>query len=174
MPEQMTIDPQAAREMEREGLCKTFAFVETPLGRMTLVQRGDYVIELRLHGGALPEERAGETPLLKRAKKELTEYFAGRRKTFSLPLAPLGTPFMVSVWETLAQTVPYGRTVAYGELAKRCGNPKAARAVGMANHRNPLPIFIPCHRVVAAGGALGGYGGGLPLKEALLKLEAGE
>ncbi len=152
---------------------ETVAFTDTPLGRMTLVQRGEALSELRLAGEAYDGETVGETPLLRRAAEELAEYFAGKRETFDLPLAPDGTPFQTMVWKTLADTVPYGQTVSYGELAERCGRPAAARAVGQANHRNPLPVFVPCHRVVGSCGALVGYGGGLPMKEALLNLEKG-
>ncbi len=167
----ITLDFAAARNAEQKGLpCQT-AVVETPLGRMTLVQRGDDLCELRLNGEQYPTDVPAQTPLLTRAQKQLTEYFSGERTSFDLPLAPLGTSFMELVWQTLTASVPYGRTVTYGELAALCGHPRAARAVGMANHRNPLPIFIPCHRVVGAGGKLVGYGGGLPLKRSLLELE---
>ena len=113
-----------------------------------------------------------DTPLLQEAKRQLDAYFAGKLRQFDLPLAPLGTSFQTLIWQTLTAEVPYGQTITYGELAKRAGNPAASRAVGMANHRNPLPIFIPCHRVIGAGGKLVGYGGGLPLKQSLLNLEA--
>jgi methylated-DNA-[protein]-cysteine S-methyltransferase len=148
--------------------------VETPYGAMTLVQCDKALAALRLNGEVYAEETIEETPLLQKAKQELTEYFAGNRRNFDLPLAPEGTAFQKRIWQTLSDTVPYGQTVTYGELAARCGSPKAARAVGQANHVNPLPIFIPCHRVIGAGGKLTGYGGGLPLKEALLKLESGK
>lgn len=98
------------------------------------------------------------------------DYFAGRRTEFDLPLAPEGTPFQRAVWRQL-QDIPYGETISYGELARRVGNPKASRAVGSANGANQIPIVIPCHRVIAAGGKLGGFGGGLRVKQALLELE---
>jgi methylated-DNA-[protein]-cysteine S-methyltransferase len=104
------------------------------------------------------------------AVKQLREYFAGRRAEFDLPLAPEGTEFQRTVWRNL-QDIPYGETISYGELAKRVGNPKASRAVGAANGQNPIPIVIPCHRVIGANGKLTGFGGGLPTKEALLALE---
>ena len=167
----ITLDFAAARNAEQKGLLCQTAVVETPLGRMTLVQRGDNLCELRLNGEQYPTDVPAQTPLLIRAQKQLTEYFSGERTSFDLPLAPLGTSFMEIVCQTLTASVPYGRTVTYGELAALCGHPRAARAVGMANHRNPLPIFIPCHRVVGAGGKLVGYGGGLPLKRSLLELE---
>ena len=102
---------------------------------------------------------------------KLREYFAGHRKQFDLPLAPQGTAFQKSVWRQLQQ-IPYGITISYGQLAKRVGNPNAARAVGSANGRNPLPIVIPCHRVIAGGGKLGGFSGGLNVKQILLQIES--
>lgn len=111
-----------------------------------------------------------ETPLLKEAKAQLDAYFAGRLKAFGLPLAPAGTEFQMKVWNALC-TIPYGETITYGQLAERIGNANASRAVGMANSRNPLPVFIPCHRVVGTGGKLTGYTGGLDIKVKLLQLE---
>jgi len=118
--------------------------------------------------GTLPAD--GGCPLLELAARELQEYLEGRRMEFDIPLAPDGTDFQRQVWAELRK-IPYGETVSYGEIAARTGRPKAARAVGMANHRNPIPILIPCHRVVGAGGALVGYGGGLSIKKKLLELE---
>ena len=145
--------------------------VETPLGRLTVVAGETAVEELHLSGTppdeSIPERR---TPLLCRAEKELQEYFRGERRDFDLPLAPAGTPFQQRVWRELRR-IPYGRTASYGDIARRIGLPKGPRAVGQANHRNPIPILIPCHRVIAALGAPGGYGGGLDIKIRLLKLE---
>ena len=101
---------------------------------------------------------------------QLTEYFEGRRRAFELPLAPEGTPFQLRVWNALLD-IPYGETISYGELAARIGDRSASRAVGLANGSNPLPIVIPCHRVIGSNGKLTGYGGGLPIKERLLALE---
>jgi methylated-DNA-[protein]-cysteine S-methyltransferase len=101
---------------------------------------------------------------------QLEAYFAGELRRFNLRLAPEGTPFQRAVWNALL-TIPYGETISYGELARRVGNPRASRAVGAANGRNPLPIVVPCHRVIGNDGTLTGYGGGLPIKEALLALE---
>lgn len=112
----------------------------------------------------------GDAPVLEQAKKELTEYFAGTRKTFSVPLNPAGTDFQHAVWAAL-RAIPYGETRSYGEIAAAVGNPKAARAVGNANNKNPILILTPCHRVIGAGGTLVGFGAGLPVKEALLALE---
>lgn len=102
--------------------------------------------------------------------EQLAEYFAGRRREFDLPLAPRGTDFQRAVWSELVR-VPYGSTISYGELAGRVGRARASRAVGGANNRNPLPIVVPCHRVIGADGSLTGYGGGLGRKRALLTLE---
>lgn len=111
------------------------------------------------------------TPLLRQAARQLEEYFAGRRKIFDLPLNPQGTPFQQKVWRALC-AVPYGQTASYGRIAAAVGSPKACRAVGMANHANPVAIFIPCHRIIGSNGSLTGYGGGLEIKRALLALEA--
>ena len=101
---------------------------------------------------------------------ELAEYFQGRRQVFTVPLAPAGTPFQQRVWAALCE-IPFGATASYGDTAARIGNPRACRAVGMANHQNPILIAVPCHRVIGAGGRLVGYGGGLDMKEALLQME---
>lgn len=127
--------------------------------------------------GALPlagcsSPPAQEAQLLQEAKRQLGEYFAGKRRAFSLPLRLEGTAFEQAVWQALCQ-VPYGQVCTYGELARAIGRPRASRAVGMANHRNPISIVVPCHRVVGAGGRLTGYGGGLPVKAFLLQLERG-
>jgi methylated-DNA-[protein]-cysteine S-methyltransferase len=106
----------------------------------------------------------------KAVARELTEYFAGTRRNFEVTLAPRGTAFQKRVWEELAR-IPYGATISYAELAQRVDRPGAARAVGRANGTNPIPVILPCHRVIGADGALTGYGGGVPLKRALLALE---
>lgn len=108
--------------------------------------------------------------ILQRTEQQLSEYFAGTRKNFDLPLSPLGTPFQKSVWNTLLQ-IPYGETLSYQAVAKQLNKDGASRAVGAANGRNPICIIIPCHRVIAADGTMGGYSGGLENKEKLLKLE---
>ena len=110
--------------------------------------------------------------ILERAIEQLEEYFAGKRKSFSLPLDLQGTPFQQSAWEAL-RLIPYGRTATYSEQAVAMRNPKAVRAVGAANGRNPVCIVVPCHRVVGADGSLTGYAGGLGVKKALLELESG-
>ena len=105
------------------------------------------------------------------AIEQLTAYFAGKLTAFDLALAPAGTPFQISVWRAL-QSIPYGETTTYGAIAKQIENPSAIRAVGAANGANPIPIVIPCHRVIGSNGKLTGFGGGLPTKELLLKLES--
>ena len=119
-------------------------------------------------GGNLPA--TGETPLIRRAAEQLREYFAGERVRFDLPVLPAGTVFQKRVWEAVS-AIPYGETRTYKEIAVKAGNPQAARAVGMANNRNPVVIVIPCHRVIGHNGALVGYGGGLDVKAYLLGLE---
>ncbi len=122
-------------------------------------------------GNAQIEDTAvNETSLLREAGKQLQQYFEGSRKDFDLPLLPAGTEFQENVWKVL-QTIPYGTTLSYKQVAERVGSPKAARAVGMANNRNPIAIFIPCHRVIGSNGKLVGYGGGLHIKEYLLNME---
>ena len=141
---------------------------QSPLGPLTL--SGTEAAVTALSFGAVPGAEDGACPLLEEAARELEDSFQGRRRTFSVPLAPAGTPFQQRVWAALRE-IPFGTTASYGEIAARVGNPRACRAVGMANHRNPLAILIPCHRVVGRSGALVGYAGGLDIKRALLELE---
>ena len=122
------------------------------------------------------EPQAGWEPdrrMLKEPVRQVEAYFNGKLTQFDFPLAPQGTPFQTSVWQELLR-IPYGETISYGELARRLGNPKAVRAVGLANGSNPIAIVIPCHRVIGSNGSLVGYGGGLPIKQALLALERGQ
>ena len=112
----------------------------------------------------------GDNAVLAETRRQLGDYFSGTRRHFDLPLAPRGTPFQLGVWRALS-TIPYGATISYRELAERIGQPSAMRAVGAANGRNPLPIVVPCHRVIGADGSLTGFGGGLPTKRFLLQLE---
>lgn len=149
---------------------KTVMRVETPVGEMWLAQQGDALAELRLPGERAPEGEIGQTPLLMEAARQLREYFEGARAAFELPLNPEGTAFQKAVWAELMK-IPAGETRTYGDIARAIKKPNASRAVGSANHHNPLPVFIPCHRVIGSGGALVGYGGGLPLKRELLELE---
>ncbi|MGJ4730941.1 methylated-DNA--[protein]-cysteine S-methyltransferase [Luteimonas sp. SDU101] len=150
-------------------------FVDSPVGPLFVAAdvQGLRAIEFRdnrhpVRRGA--DWREGDSALLRTARAQLDEYFAGRRRSFALPLSPQGTAFQLSVWNALA-TIPYGRTISYADLATRVGRPTAMRAVGAANGRNPLPIVLPCHRVIGADGTLTGFGGGLPTKQFLLKLE---
>ena len=114
--------------------------------------------------------KKAETPLIQKAAAQIKEYFEGGRKQFKLPIVMHGTEFQMAVWQAL-QKIPYGGTRSYGEIAASIGRPKAVRAVGMANNRNPISIIVPCHRVIGHDGKLVGYGGGLPLKQYLLELE---
>ena len=142
---------------------------DTLVGPMALECEGECLTALyrrcRRGGGA-----GAETPLLARGRAQLLEYFQGKRRVFDLPLAPQGTPFQRRVWSALTE-IPYGTVISYKELARRVDRPKGFQAVGQANGRNPLPIFLPCHRVVGADGSLTGYAGGLELKQFLLELE---
>lgn len=143
------------------------------IGKYGLREENGVLTHLWFGQNQLPEtfqDEIKETPLLKQAKDQLDAYFAGKLKEFSLPLAPNGTPFQQKIWQLLQQ-IPYGETRTYGQLACQAGNPKASRAVGMANNRNPLPVFIPCHRVIGANGTLTGYAGGMDMKQTLLDIE---
>jgi len=149
--------------------------IDSPVGPLTLaasdaglrlLEFADSAHPVRLDG----EWREGEHPVLERTKAQLQDYFAGTRREFDLPLAPQGTPFQCAAWMALA-SIPYGQTISYAEQAARIGKPAAVRAIGAANGRNPISIVLPCHRVIGTNGALTGYGGGLPVKEFLLRLE---
>lgn len=143
--------------------------IPTPFGTMAL--EGDTALtRLYLPNQELPSQSLQSCPVLKLGASQLLEFFNGTRRNFDVPLAPVGTQFQQAVWTSL-QGIPYGDTTTYGYVATSIGRPKGARAVGNANNRNPLPIFIPCHRVVGSGGQLIGYAGGLPLKQQLLTLE---
>ena len=145
-------------------------FLCFPPGGLLLSATDEAVTGLHFMDEA-PKGAGGASALLDEAQAQLLSYFAGERTQFTLPLAPVGTPFRQKVWAALMQ-IPYGQTITYGELAQAIGNPKACRAVGGANHHNPISIFIPCHRVIGQNGSLTGYGGGLHWKEYLLALEA--
>lgn len=154
------------------------AALSTPLGVFHLVANDQALTRLHLPGKELPSalcksvETETKHPLLHEALAQLQAYLQGRLRQFDLPLAPLGTNFQQAVWQQLCD-IPYGATRTYGEVAKRIGNSNKARAVGAAAHVNPLAIVIPCHRMIGANGKLVGFGGGLPLKQHLLDLEAG-
>ena len=143
---------------------------DSPLGRLGLIGEGDVLVALALPYQPVPLLAPRETPVLREAKGQLEAYFLGQLHRFDLPLHLVGTPFRKTVWEQLQQ-ISFGQTVSYGELARRIGQPGAARAVGGANRRNPIPIIVPCHRVIGTNGSLTGYGGGLEIKRFLLRLE---
>ena len=144
------------------------------LGEVTIVEEDGRIVILGLSAkdkAAIPADAVqAESPILRKARAQLEEYLAGRRTVFDLPLAPCGTDFQRKVWQALTR-IPYGETRSYKQIAQAVGCPRGCRAVGLANNRNPISIVIPCHRVIGADGRLVGYGGGLPLKEALLRLE---
>lgn len=144
--------------------------MSTPLGPVEIAEVGGRLVTIRFGEGPVGGPRTA-TGVLAQAADQLASYFAGHLRSFELPLHPHGTPFDHRVWEVV-RTIPYGATMSYGEIAERLGDPGASRAVGHANARNPLPIVVPCHRVVGSGGRLTGYAGGLHRKRALLELEA--
>ena len=151
-----------------------FTQIESPLGPLLLAADDVGLRQIEFAKGtraAQPDPAWREDgALLKQPIRQLRAYFAGELENFDLPLAPEGTTFQLGVWHRLSE-IPYGQTISYGELARRIGNPNASRAVGLANGANPIPIVIPCHRVIGSNGKLTGYGGGLPIKEKLLALE---
>ena len=149
--------------------------ITSPIGRLRLLASGDELVGIWFENGREAGKQAsdlvkGPSPVLASAQRQLEEYFRGERREFDLPLAPRGTEFQQRVWRRLRE-IEYGTTTTYGALAQELGNPNASRAVGLANGSNPIPIVIPCHRVIGANGALTGFGGGLPIKSALLALE---
>ncbi len=145
--------------------------LDTPIGRLVLESDGNVLIGIWLPTQARPRQGQGHDapPVLKDTATQLEEYFAQERTEFDVPMEFDGTAFQKEVWAELTH-IPYGTTISYGELARRVGRPKGPRAVGQANGRNPIPIIVPCHRVVAGNG-IGGYGGGLPMKRTLLATE---
>jgi len=152
-----------------------FNTVSSPVGRLTLVGEGDDLVGLYFDKDPLVAKmRVRGVPddgRLRPAATQLEEYFAGARTRFDLSLVPPGTAFQKKVWAALLR-IPFGQTATYGEIARAVGRPDASRAVGGANHRNPIAVVIPCHRVIGADGSMTGYGGGLPRKRLLLDLEA--
>jgi methylated-DNA-[protein]-cysteine S-methyltransferase len=145
--------------------------MDTPVGHLVLESDGDVLIGIWLPSQATTTRGDGHDapPVLKDTATQLEEYFAGERTGFTVPMELDGTPFQKDVWAELTR-IPYGATISYGELARRVGRPKGPRAVGQANGKNPIPIIVPCHRVLASTG-IGGYGGGLPMKRTLLAVE---
>jgi methylated-DNA-[protein]-cysteine S-methyltransferase len=141
--------------------------IDTPIGPLHALIDDDGRLEELGFREPLRQESRGDSA---HVREELREYFAGKRRTFTIPLAPKGTPFQLAVWNALLE-IPYGDTISYSELAQRIGKPSAVRAVGAANGANPIPVIIPCHRVIGANGSLTGYGGGIERKQWLLALE---
>lgn len=141
----------------------------TSIGDITIFQDEDYICRIDF-GKTQGEGKKEETPLIKECAKEIHEYLQGKRKEFSVKIIPHGTDFQLKVWNALLE-IPYGTTASYKDIAVKIGNEKACRAVGNANNKNPIPIIIPCHRVIGQNGKLVGYAGGLGIKEFLLNLE---
>ena len=151
---------------------KNIFYYNTKIGRIGIEENGTAITKIYFINKDVQEEilEKNETELLKEAIKQLNEYLDGKRSSFDLMLEPTGTEFQNKVWNALKE-IPFGETRSYGEIAKIIGNEKAARAVGMANNKNPIPIIVPCHRVIGTNGKLVGYAGGLDIKERLLNLE---
>lgn len=151
---------------------KNIFYYDTKIGRIGIEENGRAITKIYFTNKDNEEEiiNGNETILLKEAIKQLNEYFDGKRSSFDLPTEPKGTEFQNKVWNALKE-IPCGETRSYGEIARIIGNEKASRAVGMANNKNPIPIIVPCHRVIGANGKLVGYAGGLDIKEKLLDLE---
>lgn len=148
----------------------------TPIGRLRIVADDDgYLRQVwfqeNRHPHALDADCQRDANAVAFAREQLLAYFAGDRQDFQLPLRPTGTAFQCHVWTALAD-IPFGETISYAELARRIGQPKAIRAVGAANGRNPLPIVLPCHRVIGSDGSLTGFGGGISVKRWLLSMES--
>ena len=144
---------------------------DSPIGQIVIEATDEALTHLYIRNdraAAVGEQK--ETALIRRTWAQLDEYFRGERRSFDLPLDPAGTVYMRRIWQLLCE-IPYGETASYGEIATRAGNHKAARAVGLANNRNPIPILIPCHRVIGKNGSLTGFRGGLDMKQQLLDLE---
>jgi methylated-DNA-[protein]-cysteine S-methyltransferase len=154
-----------------------FTHIESPVGRLMLAGDAEGLHRLAFAHGRDGRVGAGWAAdadgLLRPVMRELEAYFDGRLRRFTVPLVPKGTPFQLAVWQALCD-IPYGDTISYGELARRIDHPRAVRAVGAANGANPIAIIVPCHRVVGANGSLTGFGGGIPIKKALLEHERGE
>ncbi|MCJ8141170.1 methylated-DNA--[protein]-cysteine S-methyltransferase [Falsirhodobacter halotolerans] len=151
-------------------------WMDSPVGRLQLIATDDGVSAVLWEGedgsriGQGPVQDRDDHPVLEETARQLNEYFAGTRQSFDLPMDARGTPFQHEVWAAL-RAIPYGETRSYGDIARSLGRPKAFRAVGAANGRNPLSIVSPCHRVIATGGGLGGFAGGLAVKSRLLDME---
>lgn len=146
--------------------------MQSPVGELLIAATDEGLVRIHFLGKdePAPTNIASDHPVLLQAVAQLGEYFQGKRRTFDLPLAPTGTEFQLAAWRAL-EGIPFGETRSYGEQAKAIGRPKAVRAIGLANGKNPIAIVVPCHRVIGASGTLTGYGGGLDRKRALLEHE---
>jgi methylated-DNA-[protein]-cysteine S-methyltransferase len=155
----------------------SYTYLDSPVGPLLLAGDADALTLISFPTGSREQKpKAGwceDAKPFAAAIRELREYFAGKRRAFTVELKPAGTSFQLAVWQAL-RAIPYGETISYGELARRIGRPSASRAVGAANGANPLPIIVPCHRVIGADGSLTGFGGGVETKRFLLGLESGE
>lgn len=149
---------------------KSVFLYDSDIGKMGIAEVDGAITNIFFAKGKLVNCELRETPLIKEAHKQLEEYLKGKRKLFNLPIFSSGTEFQQKVWNALKE-IPYGEVRSYKDIAVAIGNEKACRAVGMANNRNPISIIIPCHRVIGKNGKLVGYGGGIEIKEYLLKLE---
>lgn len=150
---------------------KNMYIYDTEIGKIIITDNGEAITGIHFDRYDIPKDFVEkETDLIKETKKQLDEYFKGNRENFNIPMYLEGTDFQKSVWKAL-QDIPYGETKSYSEIAEYINNPKACRAVGLANNKNPISIIIPCHRVIGKSGKLVGYGGGLHIKERLLELE---
>ena len=147
-----------------------YQYQNSPLGRLRLVAEAQYLRRIEFEGQHGKDGEETPSPILEDCKKQLEEYFQGKRESFSLALNADGTAFQQRIWQAL-QTIPYGELRSYRDIAEQTGNHKAVRAVGAANGKNPLPIVVPCHRVIGSNGSLTGFAGGLPAKKTLLQLE---
>lgn len=146
-------------------------YYETPIGRLGIAEVDGAISHILFNNNTnMIDYKNSESLTIKKALEELLEYFSGNRRKFNIPLFLQGTEFQKSVWKALIE-IPFGETCSYKDIAVRIGNPKASRAVGMANNRNPIPIIIPCHRVIGSNKSLTGYAGGIELKKYLLDLE---
>lgn len=149
---------------------KYIKYTDTKIGNIAIVEEDEKIIAIEMNKKHEEDILPKDTLLLKETEKQLIQYLDGKRTAFDVPLNPKGTKFMKKVWTAL-QEIPYGQVRTYGQIAQKVGSPKAARAVGMANHRNPIPIIIPCHRVIGSNGKLVGYALGMERKQFLLNLE---
>ena len=150
-----------------------FEFLDTPVGRLRLLSDGTALTRIEFANRHSTDGRRGHDAVIERTRQQLQQYFAGQRQQFDLPLEAGGTAFQRQVWRALAE-IPFGALRSYRDIARRIGNERAVRAVGAANGRNPIPVVVPCHRVIGSDGSLTGFTGGLAVKRALLQLEGAQ